>query len=836
MLGIPCPDWNTALFIEKNTLKAYDLTSRQGLGAHAMPDSSVSASRLLRWSQRGFATLSTGSNVLTIFQTPLLTTNLPDLVVTALAPASATLPPNGRSATFLWQFAVTNHATNPAPGAQLKLDSGSSYLLDTLAPGQGTSVAVQSGSYYVGILSTRATALCALPDANPQDNVATAVTRVRKQDMPSASQLILGMTHLIASPGGDRLYVAVATSAGELEDGVAVVNPETGTVERMLPVGANPRHLAISPDGGNLYVLLGTNQLIRWNLLANSNDLALTFTNDAVLDFAPCPAPSRGLVVATKARVAVFDDDQMRPGTFESPIDRRYLGYAGGGLWTAEPGYLRYFTISGSGLVAGTNMPFTLFSDYYPFASDGRHLFFSGAIVDTATGQKLTTWLGDNFCVDILNASLFTPVGVNMRRYSLSDYAFLGEQWFSQAGDTYLADPVRWGDGGFAVRSGKQLLMIRSSLVPAANSTDLSVSIIPPLSPKPYETMEWSVMLTNRSDYVAPRTMFTVSWGDLRDLVIEGPYSYQTYSTLLYDAGDMPAHASVSFKLSGWSFSDLTMSASVQTAGIDLNPADNTASATASVNEPVADLGILSVSAPARVTAGDEFEAAFVFTNAGPGAASKTLIELISAAGLEFLGVKGDAFPTNEYGPLLGALGPGEGRTAILRYKALGPGLFPVSAYADGSVSDPQSGNNRGGAWVYAASPPTNAALVELTFPGSIMAWDRSRQQVLAAFPGSFWSLFVLNPATLEPVREIPLPGLPDGIAPCNNGRHVWVSLSGGAAVRADLTTGSLEQQFAFDAAQSPTWSVAAPPGQSNLLVAAFDPGFPGQQSSASIR
>lgn len=830
LLGIPCPDWSAALFIEQNGLKAYDLNTRQTLGFHAVPNSVSTASRMLRWSPRGFATFSASAKVLSIFQTPLLTTNLPDLVVTASAPAIATVPPNGLPVTFSWQFCITNHGTSPAFGVQLRTDSGNSYILGTLAPGQGVSVTEQHGSYYVGIFHATATALCVVADANPADNVVTVVTRVQKQDMPPTRQLILGMTHLIASPAGDRLYVSVATSAGDVQDGVAVVNPETGTIEQMLPVGTDPQHLAISADGSDLYVLLGTNRLIRWNLPANSNALSLTFTNDAVLDFTPNPASPRSVVVSTKAHVAVFDEAQIRPATFESPIDRRYLGYAGGSLWAAEPGYLRAFTISAGGLVTGTNMPFTLFSDFYQFASDGRHLFFSGAIVDTLTGAQLSTFLGDHFAVDLPNNSVFTAVGGYLRRYSLSDYAYLGEQWLSQAADTYQTDPVRWGDSGVAMRSGLQLLMVRSALVPATNLVDLGVSVSAPTVAFPYQTMEWSVVLTNKSDQIAPCTMLTVTWGDLHDLQIDGPYSYQAYSTMLYDAGAMPAHSAVSFKIRGWTwtFGTSTMTASIQTAATDTYPGDNTASASVWVDNPAADLGVVSVSAPGRVQSGDEFEATFVFTNAGPSAASTTLLSLTPCAGLQFLGVKGDTFPTNDWGVLLGAVGAEESRTVVLRYKAAAAGLLQVSANAQGEVADPQSSNDRGAVWVYAAPLASNDAVTELTFPGAIMAWDRSRQQVIASFPDAAWSVMVLDPVRLEPVREIALPWLPDGIAPCIDGRHAWISLAGSGAVRVDLTTGALEHQFVYDAAQSSDYGIAAPPGQSNLVVAGFDPGFLG--------
>ncbi len=830
VLGILCVDVNKALFVEGNLLKAYDLASHQVQGSHSCPDTSGCALRFMRWSQRGFATFIPGQS-LTIFQTPLLTTNLPDLVVTVQAPAHALLPSDGAIVNFNWEFGITNHGSGIAPAVKISLNGGVPQNLGTLAPGEGTSVTIPSGSNDTGIVGAIATVESSLPDSNPQDNVVKVVTRVGKQEMPSAHQLILGMTHLIASPSGDRLYVAVAKSAGELVDGVMVVNPETGTVEQILPIGLDPKHLAISSDGSHLYALLGTNQLVRWNLKTSTNDLSICFTNETVLDFAPVPVSPHSLVVATSARIAVFDDDQMRPVVYRGSIDRRYLGYAGGNVWVAEPGMLKSFALSSSGVSQISSRTFSLVTDYYPFASDGTTLFFCGAIFNTATGFRRDMSMGDHFCVDAANGCLFTQVGNTMRKFSLEDYQLLGEQWFSQSSGASLYDPVRWGKDGLAVRAGQQLLMVRSPLVPDATRVNLSVSITPPVAPIPYETAEWSITLTNNSDQAAPRTMLTVNMGDLRDIQYEGSYSYHFYSTLLYDAGDMPAHASATVKIRGWSYEKyITFSASVQTAATDTNPNDNTATVSVPVfNQPV-DLSMRLISAPEQVQVGEEFDVTFALANAGPGPAMHAAMLPKATKGLQFLGVVGNTFPTNEYALILGTVEAGETKTAVLRYKALEQGLLPVSVSSyDGNVPDPVWTNDLRTAFVYVSPDQSNPSLTELLLPdSSITAWDRSRQEVLAIFPNNSSSLFILNPASLKPVSEIPLPGGAQFIAPCNNGTHAWVSLAAGSAVRVNLETGALDQQFAYDPAQSPVYSIATPPGQSNILVVALDPGCRG--------
>ncbi len=829
-LGVPCPDWGTALFVQGGSLRSYDLLTRGEMGAHALPIAAGLASRLIRWGSRDFAAVSTNTKALILFQTPLLVTNYPELELTAKGPASATTSLDNVRVNVDWEFCVTNHGAVPAPGVELRLDPNQRYPLGSLAPGEGTSILVRLDSLPIGVFRAGATVLSALPDAKPENNTATILTRVQRRDLPTTSQLILGMTHLVASPSGDRLYASVATSAGELEDGVTVIDPEKGTVEQVLRVGVSPQHLAISADGDYLYILLGTNQITRWNLGLNLRELTLTLTNESVLDFLPISSAAGSLVVSTPTQISVFDGGQIRPIRFEGLTDRRHLGFAGGHLWTAEPGYLRSFAISGSGLTARTSMPFTLSADDYRFASDGRILYFNGAIVNTTNEETSATWLGETFCADIQNGYLFSPRGAGMRKYSLTNYALLDEQPLLPAATFTLLDPVRWGNNGLAVRCGQQLLMVRSTLVPTANTPDLGVSILAPASVIQHTPMEWTVVATNRSDRLAPRVLLTVDSNDLRDQQMEDLYSFAIGSRFYFELGDLAGHSSRTITLSGWTLNgNVTMSATIEASEADPDPSNNTASVSVLAEPQIADFGILSVSAPSRLAVGDEFEAVFVCTNAGPDNAQMTFLSLGAGSGLKFLGVKASAFPTNEYGPVLGTLGPGETKTATLRYKVLAPGLMPIFAYTSGGVAgDPENSNNFAITWVYAPPPQTGGFFTEVTMDGATMAWDRSRQQMLAVFSSDQRSLFVLEPGTLAPVLKVDLPGLARSVAPCLDGRHAWVSLAGGSCIRVDLATGAQDLPFSCDPDPSPVFAFAAPPATPDLLVVAFDPGYRG--------
>ena len=833
-LGLPCPERNIAVFVTVNgtfDLQAYDLASREALGAHGLPESTYEPNRLLRWGDRGFAIFSVNRRTLAVLESPLLNPGKPDLVLTTSGSDTVILPGYDNAPFyFTREFSITNRGTVQAPGVELRIASIPAYSLGTLGPGEGVTVTVTNGASGPQLVRYEASALSVLPDANAADNTLITATRVQRAALPSSKELTLGMTHLVAAPSGDRLYAAVSRGAGELQDGVAIIDPFAGTVETLLPVGTAPQRLALSGDGTQLYVLLGTNSLVRWDLTSRTQNLSLTLMEDAIIDFVPMPGSKSTFVVASRNRVAVYDDAVIRPKVHEVYNERRYIVFVAGSLWMAEPGQLIRFAVGDSGLQAeGAAVPFSLFSDWYRFTTDGRNLFFSGAVFDTVTGQRRDLFMGDQVTPDVGKSSLYTAVGKEFRNYAPETYELRSSQLVLQAGDWYLQDVVRWGEGGLAARSGTQLVMVDSPVVASAVTADLAVKVVAPVDATPYEPMEWSVILTNNSGVAAPRTSVQVDTGGLRDLTVDGPPHALSFSTLVCDLGVFPAHGSATLKLKGWNFpSTVTLSASVLTSVADPNRSDNQASASVALSQPEADLSVVSVSCPARVSEGATFEVAVVFTNSGPGAASSTLLSLPGASGLQFLGVRDNAFGTNEYGVLLGGIGPRESRTVTLVYKALAPGLTPVVTSAGGSVTDPRRENDRRSGWTFIVPADPNQAVVEMSSQGPILAWDRSRQQVLAAFPNKSWDLFVLNPWTMEPVSSLSLPGLPEFIAPCNNGKHVWVSMAGGWATRIDLDAMSIDQQFVYADVSGPVWAVATPPGKSNILVVATDPGWLG--------
>ncbi len=831
MVGLPIPEQNVVLFVQSpTTLNAYDLTTREWRGsqhligvAATVPQAPL---RLLRWGERGLAAFTAPGANIVFFQSPLLTTSLPDLELTLISPVNGIYPDVPSP---LWEFGVTNHGEGVAHSAVLRLDSGEEVLLGALAPGEGLVVPIWPSIGNL-IVHAQASVTCAPPDSHPEDNMVTAVSRLRMPAPASVKQLVYGMNHLIVSPAGDRLYAAVARSAGDIMDGVAVIDPEAGIVEQMLPAGPDPQRLAVSDDGSHLFVLLGTNVLERWDLSSGSREQSWSIEDEAVLDLVVLPGTTDSLAVATTAGLVILDDMQPRTNRFSGSADARRLAFVNGTLWLLDPAIMRSFTIDDGGLNENSATPTRV---VLPggFASDGRYFYFStGDIFDTETLTSSRQFLGNEFCADAAKDSLYTIVDMEVRRYALSSRQLQAKQVLFYAEGSPLRDIVRWGEDGLAMRSGNaQLLMLRSPLVPADANCDLRVSIAPPVRPGPDSTQQWSVMITNQSGVTAPRTTLTILPSQLANFgadVQAGVSLYQSSGALVAELGELPGHTSATVVLRGYvGGSQVTVSANVVSASVDPNAIDNSASVTVQPQYPSADVSIGLFACPGSVVVGEEFEAVFAVSNAGPETVEEALVILDGFSGLESLGTGSGGFPVDEFGNVrLGRLGAGESKLVGRRLRATEAGLIPVKAIAGGGRADPVYDNDHVGT-VISAGPLEEGFATFPHFPGaSVLAWDRSRRQILAAFPDDARSLYVLNPATLERVLEVPLGGLPNHIAPCLDGQHAWVSL-GGEVVRVDLETGTVDRRFS---AGGSVWAMAAAPDQPDVLLVAIDPDFTG--------
>lgn len=144
-------------------------------------------------------------------------------------------------------------------------------------------------------------------------------------------QIALATNDLLLDPFVQKIYASVPSRAGANGNSVAVINPDTGQVESFIPVGGEPKKLAISDDGRFLYVAQdGAGSVVRLNLNNSADpviDLTFSLGSDpywgpiGVEDMEVMPAAPQSVAISRKVSgpsvghrgVAIFDDGVQRP-------------------------------------------------------------------------------------------------------------------------------------------------------------------------------------------------------------------------------------------------------------------------------------------------------------------------------------------------------------------------------------------------------------------------------------------------------------------------------------------------------------------------------------------
>src|SRR5438477_6676539 len=94
----------------------------------------------------------------------------------------------------------------------------------------------------------------------------------------------LMVNDLIYDRWNQTIYASIPSRGGISANSVVPLNPETGTLANAIPVGIDPRRMALSDDGQFLYVGLdGEGAIRRTNIASQSPELRFPLSNSAQL-------------------------------------------------------------------------------------------------------------------------------------------------------------------------------------------------------------------------------------------------------------------------------------------------------------------------------------------------------------------------------------------------------------------------------------------------------------------------------------------------------------------------------------------------------------------------
>lgn len=314
-------------------------------------------------------------------------------------------------------------------------------------------------------------------------------------------QLSLATNDIVYNPSTQKIYASVPGRAGTIGNSIAVINPQTGSIDVAVSIGSEPGKLALSDDGQILYVSLDGAAAVRLLDLTTSTPLpGLQFSLGSdpfagpyfVEDMEVLPGSAHSVAISRKfqgssprhAGVAIYDDGVKRPvetpthtGSnvieFSATASRLY-GYNNE---TTEFGFRR-MTVDASGVsvLDATQSLIAGFGVDIKF-DGGRIYTTSGLIIDPEARTLIGTFTGIEFGYPVEPDS---SVG---RTYFLIPPILGGVPWTINAFNQNTFVPlaaidipgvsgsagglIRWGTNGLAFRtSGDQIFLVRTTLIP----------------------------------------------------------------------------------------------------------------------------------------------------------------------------------------------------------------------------------------------------------------------------------------------------------------------------------------------------------------------------------
>ncbi len=299
----------------------------------------------------------------------------------------------------------------------------------------------------------------------------------------STHRLDLVVGDLAYSARSGRIYASVPSRAGARGNTLTIVDPGSGQVLASVPVGSEPRKLAVSGDGRYVYVALdGEAAVRRYDVDTGTlgDKFAIGPAGHVVEDMEVIAGAPRSIAIARKqngvsSRYAlVFDEGVQRPTTANSGASQLEPGESPGVLYGyddegtySERGVVRMrITPQGVSVERRVRESLGNGSNSISYAR-GRIVSNSGHVVDAATGLPMG-FLGTGRAVladGVLDRAFFLyEQGLSV--FSLGAGQRLGNveaPWAPEV-RAEAGSLVRWGPDGLAYRVGGQAVILRLNL------------------------------------------------------------------------------------------------------------------------------------------------------------------------------------------------------------------------------------------------------------------------------------------------------------------------------------------------------------------------------------
>ncbi len=816
---------------ELRVLQAFRIDDGQFVAGIAIPAtwSDPVVHRMVRWGATGLALLSWDDRRLLVVDSPLLSPPTADLAITLDVPSTLAWPAGSASPPGVPSvITITNRGPHAASNVRFMVGTDIVSYHENLAAGEALTLQRMFPVPGVGPLDLAVSVASDTFDPDPANSIASAAISVTAPSAPGEAVIDLAARHLAVRPDGTELWAAVGPDPGP--EGVVVLDPVTAEPGSVLPVGADPRRVVPSADGRGMYVLLGENRVVHWDLALGRTDLDLAYAGDAVVGIASIAEPRERLAVLLRARLLVLEGTNVIQSITLSASTERHLATHGDQLWLARATELRTYRAGPAGLASLGTFGLSVPSGNPRFTTDGEWAGFEGflfrpnpvaQVIAPASGAPLVPGPSSWF-YNVTGNLLVRHAGPFMQPEALCVVPGL-------TGSGPLADVVRWGPHGFAFRTATgRILTTRSAAAPVGQA-DLAVSIHPVATAHYLRPSEFRVVVTNRGPDAVAFSHLGV-WQQGAAAITADPPAMTQNEWVRVNTGPIPAggSAEVRVRVTPDRFpvpvATLTVGAVATGSAADPGLADNNTQVNVYVVLPPGELAV-DLRIPDRVEPGSEFVAVCTLSNIGNTAVSRPSIVVDVDPGLAWIGSdKGRADP-DCCGQIAlydveEEIGPGDASEVRLRMRVDRPGLFPVVVRHITPVDDPRWLDNAARVLVH-VEPPSGSPL----FPGfdvhqPLVQWSPVRQEWIV---GDAHGLSLLDPLTLRPRSHLKVFGPSESnsgsLLVNEEGTHVWGWQATPGLTRIDLATGQPDVFIPYSGLGLERWSAATVPGSPDLVV-----------------
>lgn len=414
------------------------------------------------------------------------TSGAASVTLTAPAPVITTLPAYGAMAGG-GGFELVVHGTGFLRTSQVRwngVERTTRYISATRLAVGVTPADVASPRTVSVSVHTPGGGTSAAAQITVRTHMMATITSVRSLDLPARD--------IVYDAGRDRIYASIDSSGGTRANTVVAIDPTTGTVTASVAVGTQPGALALSDDGGTLWVAVdGTAQVRRVVLPSFTVGTTFSIGNPGTVEVGDMEVmPGRAGTLAVSLRstcctpryegLAIYDIGVRRPRmddghTGPNTIAWDESGSVVYGLSNENNASFYTWRVQSDGVVKARETEYLLNGGYDRMQyAGGRAYSFGRDVADAgrhvAVGQFTGVGTPSSMALDVATGRVFyvDTSARTLRVYDMYTFHLLSSVSLSVGASQHPALTterlVRWGTDGLALSDGERIHLLRTTI------------------------------------------------------------------------------------------------------------------------------------------------------------------------------------------------------------------------------------------------------------------------------------------------------------------------------------------------------------------------------------